>query len=207
MTGRTFGQWNVLEYAGSRGGPWFKCKCSCGFIGVVRGIELRRGSMSCGHDGSTYKHGFKRRGAKFPGEYNVWVGMRSRCNDPANESYSDYGARGIKVCPRWDDFELFLRDMGRRPSQDHTIERTDNDGDYEQDNCYWATRAEQARNTRRNVLLTFGGETACLKDWCAYLGVSYNAVVQRIRKGQDAEEALDTVIRKEVQHSDHKRVD
>lgn len=214
MTGRSFGEWNVLEYAGSRQGPWFRCKCSCGFIGIVKGLELRRGSMSCGHNGTTYKHGNARRKPKSselqkvkhgfakqghrPAEYSVWVGMRVRCNDSSQESYANYGARGIKVCQRWDDFSLFFEDMGSRPTSEHTIERIDNDGDYEPNNCRWATRAEQARNNRRTILLTFGDETACLKDWCEHFGISYNAVVQRIKKGQDAEEAFTAILRKEV---------
>lgn len=190
MTGQTFGEWFVAEYAGSKGGPWFKCQCSCGYIGIVRGIELRRGSMSCGHNGPTYKHGNKRRNGEVPEEYNVWVGMRTRCNDPQQESYHNYGGRGIKVCKRWDDFSVFMVDMGLRPSSKHTIERIDNNKGYEPSNCRWATRAEQVRNSRRTILFTLDGTTACLKDWCKSLGVSYSAAVWRIRNGWTVSEAL-----------------
>ena len=192
MTGRTFGEWNVLEYAGSRQGPWFKCRCSCGFIGIVKGLELRRGSNSCGHNGTTYKHGMRRRSQDGqPAEYTVWLDMRDRCNNPNNKSHINYGGRGITVCERWDDFAVFLADMGSRPTPQHTIDRTDNNGNYEPSNCRWATRAEQARNSRGTVLVTHDGVTMCLKDWCTHLGVSYNAVVvRRIRKNESAESIL-----------------
>lgn len=191
MTGRIFGEWKVLEYAGSRQGPWFKCKCSCGYIGIVRGIELRRGSMSCGHNGSTYKHGARRRvRGDRAAEYSLWIGMRDRCNNPNNESYQDYGSRGIKVCSRWDSFDAFYFDMGPRPYAEATIERVDNDKGYELSNCRWATRAEQRRNGRKVILHTCDGITMCLKDWCSKLGLKYMRILGRVRRGWLVGDAL-----------------
>lgn len=83
-------------------------------------------------------------------EYRVWSGMRLRCNSSRNPAYKDYGGRGIKICKRWEtNFYLFFIDMGKRPTNKHSIERINNDGNYEPANCKWATRTEQMRNTRR----------------------------------------------------------
>lgn len=81
-------------------------------------------------------------------EYNSWAGMRQRCNNPSNKDYGRYGGRGITVCERWNDFVLFLKDMGERPTTKHTIDRVDNDKGYSPKNCRWSTKKEQTHNSR-----------------------------------------------------------
>ena len=101
-----------------------------------------------------------------------WRDMLSRCNDPKNRSFKNYGGRGIKVCPEWHSFAAFRKSMGDvKPGM--TIERKRVDGDYEPSNCEWVARAMQSKNTRRSVIVTFSGATMCLKDACAAAGVSY----------------------------------
>jgi hypothetical protein len=103
--------------------------------------------------------------------YGVWRGMRERCSYPGHIRYHRYGGRGIKVCDRWrEDFWAFVDDMSPRP-EGTTIDRIDNDGDYEPGNCRWATTGEQRRNARRVVMVTHRGKTQCVDDWAAEIGV------------------------------------
>ena len=116
--------------------------------------------------------------------------MRARCSSPSNTAYLNYGARGIRVDARWDDFETFLADMGRRPSAEYSIERRDGTLGYSPENCYWATIKQQNRNTARNRFLTFEGETLTVAEWAERKGMTYGALSNRIRDGWSTEDAL-----------------
>jgi hypothetical protein len=121
----------------------------------------------------------------------AWGQMIARCYDPNHEKYHRYGARGIRVCDRWICFRLFLEDMGERP-KDKTLNRIDNDGDYRPDNCEWATHKEQAQNRGNNKLLTFEGKTLCLTEWAREIGITREALRNRINKGWSVDDALTT---------------
>lgn len=114
--------------------------------------------------------------------YQVWLSMRRRCTDPKARGFKDYGARGITVCERWNDFANFLADMGEAPIG-KTLDREKNHVGYEPGNCVWSTPAIQNRNKRSNINLTIGDETLCLKDWCTRLGLNYYTVHKRIQRG------------------------
>lgn len=96
----------------------------------------------------TRRHGESTRTYRSP-EHTAWQAMRGRCNNPKHPRYADWGGRGITICARWDVYENFLADMGRRPSARHSLDRVDNDGNYEPGNCRWALPAEQVANRRR----------------------------------------------------------
>lgn len=113
-------------------------------------------------------------------EYRIWHGMLSRCTRANVLHYNRYGGRGIRVCERWKSFENFLADMGKRPSPSHSLDRIDNDGDYCPENCRWATKTEQSRNTSANRLITFAGDTKTLTEWAETLGLKASTLYARL---------------------------
>jgi hypothetical protein len=129
---------------------------------------------------------------RWSAEYRTWCNMKSRCGDTRAADKKNYAERGILVCARWErSFEAFFEDMGPRPSPRHTIERKDNDRGYEPSNCVWATRYEQNSNTRRNRILTLGGETMTLSQWARRVGCSRSLLEARIgRLGWTLERAF-----------------
>lgn len=125
-------------------------------------------------------------------EYMTWAQMKRRCDNPKNKRYARYGGRGIIVCDRWKNFKLFLEDMGSRPSPKHSIERRDNDGNYEPSNCYWATAVEQANNVCRNHLVTYNGKQLTLAQLVRESGTPFRAsrIRWRLEKGWSMDRAL-----------------
>lgn len=121
--------------------------------------------------------------------------MRLRCYDTKNNQYADYGGRGITVCDAWrHDFAAFRDAVGLRPSPTHTLDRRDNNGDYEPGNVRWATRSEQNRNRRNNRLITWRGETLCMAAWAERVGVDQHVIKIRLRNGWSIEDALTTSV-------------
>ena len=124
-------------------------------------------------------------------EYRIWSNIKQRCGNPKTPAYANYGARGITICDEWrDSYEAFLGDMGRRPTPRHTIDRIDNDGNYEPGNVRWSEREEQNRNRRNNVMIDAFGETMCLSAWSQRSGVDRKTLAYRIRTGVPPEAAM-----------------
>lgn len=119
--------------------------------------------------------------SKMRAEYTVWAGMKSRCSSKAPKVFRLYGGRGISVCERWrKSFDDFLADMGPRPSSKHSIDRINNDGNYEPGNCRWATHSQQMRNTNQNHMVTIRGKKVPLVEAAELAGINQNAALNRI---------------------------
>jgi hypothetical protein len=183
VPGLRFGRLVTFREDGRLGGSvaWI-CQCDCGTSHRTRGYQLTGGMIfSCGclrrEKAST--HGMSR-----TPEYAAWIGIRNRCYNPNIDSYPNYGGRGISVCERWiNSFENFYSDMGPRPSEGHSIDRMDANGNYEPSNCRWATLTEQNRNLRRNHRITVGGVTLCVAAWAERTGISAGTIHRRMRYG------------------------
>ena len=121
--------------------------------------------------------------------------MKQRCSNPNHSNYERYGGLGITVCDKWaNSFEAFLSDMGKAPSLQHTIDRIDTKGNYEPGNCRWATPTEQSRNTKRNVMLNFNGESLCASEWAQRTGLKLTSILSRKKLGWTDEKTLTTPI-------------
>ena len=146
ISGLRFGRLVAVKPVGfdKHGTKTWLCECDCGTTPTIRGSHLRKGQQSCGcWQGAT--HGYARR-ARHP-LYVVWKRMRQRCLDPNSKDFKYYGGRGISICKEWDSFPVFLTDVGTRP-HGLTLDRVDNNGNYEPGNVRWATRAQQSQNRR-----------------------------------------------------------
>jgi hypothetical protein len=142
------------------------------------------------------KHGHARKIAGHSGTYNAWVDMRRRCQKVSHPAYKLYGARGITVCDRWScSFPDFLADMGVKPAR-FTLERIDNDGNYEPGNCRWASVKEQSNNRRTNVTLTVNGESLTIVQWAEKLGTGKSTLQMRLKAGWSHERTVQTPVRK-----------
>lgn len=197
LTAKRFGRLLVIAFDEARKNPtagvryFWKCQCDCGQVVSIDGLVLRRGTThSCGCE--KRERSRTRGGLSSHPLYVVWLGMKQRCYNPRSKVYQHYGARGIRMCDRWlESVENFYADMGERPTPNHTVERLNNDGNYEPANCVWATRSEQNENTRQTRLLTFDGRTQSLGKWARELGVSRRLIRDRLdRLGWPVERAL-----------------
>lgn len=181
LTGKTYGKLTVLrkdKKKSKHDAVLWQCKCDCGMIVKVSTSHLRSGSTkSCGMHKGTHRQSIENKGTP---EYKTWLSMRNRCNNENNERYKDYGGRGIKICDRWDDFENFYYDMGKKPSPEHSIERIHNNKGYNPDNCVWADAKTQNRNTRTRITNTSGVSGVHwrkdINKWVARISVDYKRI-------------------------------
>lgn len=173
----------------------FKCFCGKIFerviISVKRRIRTNRiVSCGCGMGVLGKKHGYSSRGGGKRLEYRIWCAMKARCSNHNNDRYHRYGGRGIKVCERWNVFENFIADMKDAPSEKHSIDRINNDGNYEPSNCRWATIYEQSNNKISNVFIEYNGERLTTAQWARKIGIPQHRIASRVRKGYSPKEIL-----------------
>jgi hypothetical protein len=194
---KKFGRWLVVRQAPSSncGVQMWECICDCGKEVVVRGVNLSSGgSLSCGCYKTEIKT--KHKLAHTP-EYQAWADMKSRCFNINIPSFKHYGGRGISVCSEWiNSFETFYKDMGARPSPDHSLDRRNVNGNYEPGNCRWATWVEQCRNQRNNLFVDYQGTKITLAELSEKTGISYPTLASRIARGMTGDESVDTPIPK-----------
>lgn len=131
---------------------------------------------------STLRHGHTVNGKRTP-EHHAWHMMKSRCNNPNDKAFFNYGERGIKVCERWATFENFFMDMGKRPGSKYSLDRIDCNGDYCPENCRWATRTEQNRNRRSCVYIEINGKCQTVKEWALETGIKRQTIERRLKLG------------------------
>lgn len=194
LVGQVFGRLTVIGEAERNKYShiqWY-CECSCGKTTTVPTSCLTSGNTaSCGCYGDECRlvnsrtHGMRQEKV-----YTNWCQMIARCTDKNSTSYSNYGGRGITVCDRWLRFKNFFEDMGNRPFNGASIDRVNNEGNYEPGNCKWSTSAEQARNRRNSRHITYKGETLIFDDWAARFGIARATLWNRLKNGLSFDEAL-----------------
>lgn len=205
MIGRRFGRYVVLEETKERkkdGTIKYLCRCDCGNERIVSGSLLRSGqSKSCGcynrdvvkKENPNYKKPL----------YGILNSMKQRCNNKNDKAYHNYGARGIRVCEEWakdfNSFEEWAINNGYRNGL--WIDRIDDNGNYEPNNCRWATPKEQQNNKRTNVMITINGETKNIEEWSNISGIGWATIKRRIELGWENENLLKPV-QKKYSHSE-----
>lgn len=205
LAGQVFGDLTVIEPTPRRqhGNVVWACSCACGHrvevnanklrFGITKSCGCRKGRVATERNIARTKHGHAKTRKQSP-TYRTWQSMIARCTKRDAEQYPNYGGRGIKVCDRWTSFENFLADMGERP-KGMTLDRKDNEGNYEPSNCRWATSKQQCNNRRGNFVLEWNGVTKTLSEWADDLGVGRSSLRERLRDGWSVEKTLTTPVK------------
>ena len=199
LTGKKFGMLLVVSRAENNkwGKSVWNCLCDCGETTTARGVALRNEiKRSCGclqrktASDLNIVHGFARNEKERL--YNIWCGIKERCNSPNNKAYMYYGGRGITICKEWDSDYVSFRDwaMQNGYADNLSIDRIDVNGNYEPGNCRWATAEEQANNKRNTINIPLNGTTKTVREWSALTGISEKALRWRRSVGKTPEEIL-----------------
>lgn len=191
-------KWSLIKEKHTRGknGSWMGLyRCECGTVRPVVPCNVDSGrSRSCGcinakrisDANRRYDHGYLDDKRK---EYKIWTGIKGR-TDPAN-NIKRYGNRGISISKDWhDSFEKFYSDMGPAPTKRHSVDRIDNDGNYEASNCRWATQKEQTRNTSKNVVISLYGVSLCVGEWAEVMEIPGGRIWNRLRYGYSEHDSI-----------------
>ncbi len=203
LTGLRFTRLTVIRRVQSKtkNSRWM-CQCDCGNIIESDRSPLTGGdSRSCGclkREEAIARfttHG-NFSGGKQSVEYMTWARILNRCRNPNCPKFPRYGQRGISVCDRWLTFENFLSDMGQRPLGCTSIDRIDNNGNYEHGNCRWSTGFEQSRNRSDNIIIEYNGEALIASDWAKRLGIGLTGFLKRYREWP-IEQVMTTPVRKQ----------
>lgn len=175
------------------GGRKWLCRCDCGQYFSIQISSGQKMCAKCSRENvgnKMTKHGESNKNKTRL--YNIWLGIRSRCNNPRDNEYKYYGGRGINVCKEWDDYTLFKEwAMQNGYENNLSIDRINVNNDYEPCNCRWVTPLTQGNNRRNNILLTYNGTTHTIAEWSRITGIKYGTLKRRVMTyGWSAEEAL-----------------
>lgn len=208
IVGQRFSRLIVVRFSHTNKNSYWVCKCDCGNESIVAGNNLKRGiSTSCGclrkettYTRSTTHHDTRTR------FYNIWCMMKRRILNPKCLDYPKYGGRGIQLCSEWMDFinfkndmhESYLKHVAEFGEKDTTIERKNNDGNYNPSNCCWATKAEQVANYRHNRIINYNGLTLHLAEAARKYGINPMTLVDRLDHGWSVEQAIEEPVRKRL---------
>lgn len=196
---QTFGRLKVIDYAFSKDGrSYWHCKCSCGKELDIMGKDLKNNHIqSCGclRREVTSKR-MTKHGSTNTRLYHIWSTMKRRCETvKSGKAYKDYVLRNIKICEEWHDFSAFQNWAFENGYTDElTIDRIDNNGNYCPENCRWVDLITQENNKRNNTWLTYNNKTQTIAQWARELGMKYNTLNERLRKGWSVDMALSTPV-------------
>ena len=191
IAGKIFNNLTALEYIFSKNNKqYWLFKCECKKEKTIRKDRVTGGIVkSCGCKNKNTRFQITHGVPNEDRTYRSWCKMKSRCLNKNHNDYNNYGARGIKVCDRWMKFENFWEDMGERPSK-MTLDRVDVNGNYEPNNCRWATNEQQYNNTRTNVFISWDGKTRTIMQWAKELGIAYWEIRYFNKKGLNLGEII-----------------
>lgn len=202
LIGKRFGHLVVLNYAKPRNKKTFwLCKCDCGNIKEIEGDSLTRGRIvscgcslkKCGEESHSYKHGLTHKRIM-----RIWTNMKSRCYNPKDKAYKNYGARGIRICEEWlNDVAAFWKwSKEHGYADDLTIDRINVNGNYEPSNCRWVDRKTQCNNQRNNHYIDYKGEMLTISQIAEKIGIPRTVINNRLYSGWDEQKAINTPYRK-----------